>query len=500
MISENSFSIAVPSAAVIAAAGKVAVAKPGTLISELVRLSVPVEMKDGNGATVQTTSEQKNPIQDWDTPSGYGYQVEYVTSGNPENPSLHTLEQDGYIADISKAVTKHVAHAKNNVRPLVSAFAEALQAYLTSAKPKEASEAYNIRTLRLPALLKDESFLDTLKGFKDTSILTPDVSLALEGKTKEELAEMVMMGHDRTNKLIAEWLSHKDDVFLLRIWANFFCKSGNSNSDVVLSALQYEDLSRMNAFDKADHALAILLLANKITSDVQESGLSLAAYKNICSQYVQYASAMLVDAMVKLDLAIRTKQLIIEKNTLKQEIAVNGEVYPQWLEAGGSPEVLMGAMVANGSGSSQAMIDEKKEEYLRQWNSFATFFRTKEQNAAFSYVKGFIETHFAQSLAESEETEAEFIIRTPNFKETVVAAAQVALDNMKVTDLQDPFAVALLFVAKIRYYYTSSYQILSDIEEVRKVNPNADVREAALLAVINYVSDYVADQITLSPN
>lgn len=495
MLSNNSFTTAIPSAAALGITGQIAVAKPGTLIGELVRLSVPIEMKDFNGKDVQTTNDSKAPVADWHSVASFGDQVNYVTKGTIDNPSLHSLEQDGYVADLAKVVTQHVAHAKNNVRPLVSSFALELQNYLTTTKPKDAATLFNIRTLRMSTLLKDESFLDTLVAFKDSVILTPEVSLNLGSKTKEELAELVLVGHDRTNKLIVEWLSHKSDEFLPQVWGSFFSVKSEGSTAALL---YYEDLNRMNAFDKADCALAMVLISRKITDQVQESTMALAGYKNICAQYVKYASSLLVDALAKLNTAIRTKQLVIEKSPTTFDIAVNGELYPQWLEEGGTPEVLMGLLISNGSASSQALINESRDAYLRQWNSYSAFFKTKEVNASFSYAKSFIETLFAQSLQTVDEIEAEFILKTPNFAEIVVTSARNVLLNMKASDLEDPYAVALLFVAKVRFYYTSAYQILSDIEAVSRINPNVDVREAALLAVINYVSDFVADQIVLT--
>lgn len=496
MILDNSFRTAIPSASALASIGQVAVAKPGTPIGELVRLSSPVlNIQAGdktNAAVVDSVNDQ--------TAESYGYSVEYGTTGTLENPSLHSREMDGLVKDIAKTVAAHVAFAKNTVRPLVTEFAEGLHKYLETAKPKVASEAFNIVTLRLPALLKDESFLDTLTGFKDQSILSPDVSFALDVKTPEELNQLVSLGHDRTDKLVVEWLSHKEDNFLHNVWVSFFTKSGAGVDSGAVAIMSYEEVNRLNAFAKADYALAILLFARKIAEQVQDSPMSLTAYKNMCAQYVQYAGAQLVDAMRKIDLFNRSKAIIISKNVNLFQMEVNGEIYPQWLENGGSPETLLGVLISNASANTQALIDEKKADYLSQWNSYVTFFNSKEQNAAFSYAKNFIEGEFLQSLKAVAEGEQDVINKMPNFFELVSANAKTVIDNLKDSDLKDPYGIALLLVAKTRFFYTSSYQILSDIMEASKVNPNVDVREAALLAVINYVSDYAADQIALSSN
>ena len=494
MIKESSFTGAIPSATALDAMGKTALPKSGTVIGELVRLSVPVDFKE-NGTNNDTTLAPTPNESNLDT---YALRVEFTTTGSLEAPTQHSLELDAYIRDLSKVVVQHVAFAKNVVRPLVTEFAESLNKYLTTAKPREAFETANIKSLRVPAILKDESFLDTLVAYKDKAILTPDVSLKLCSKSLPELQEFIYIGHDRSDKLIAEWLSHLPEAFLLNVWNSFFCPNASALEGNGAIALNYDYVHSFNAFDKADHSLAILLLARKCASSVQESQHSLDTYQRFCAQYVDYASTTLIDALAKINLGIRTKTLIVDKNQNDLSVLVNAEVYGPWLESGGTPEVVLGALITPGSSSMLALIDEKRAEYLQQWNSYSTFYRTREANNSFAYAKNHIEALFAASLQTLTDSEKEILIKQPNLIETISDNAKLYISNMRPADIQDSYSVGLYLVAKTRFYYTSSYQILSDIVEASKHNPNVDVREAALIAVINYVSDFCADQITLS--
>lgn len=494
MIKESSFTGAIPSATALDAMGKMALPEPGTVLSELVRLSIPVVMKgQPDGAD---TTDVVRPIEG--SVQSMAWQVQFTTEGSLEAPTQHSLEMDAYIRDISKVVVQHVAFAKNTVRPLVTEFAQSLSSYLATTKPGEASDTVNIKSLRVPAILKDESFLDTFIAYKDKPILTPEVSLSLGSKGIEELQEFIYIGHDRSDKLIAEWLSHLPEAFLLNVWNSFFCSNASPLEGQGTIALNYESIRAQNAFDKADHSLAILLLARKCASVVQESSLSLSAYNNIVSQYVDYAGTSLIDAIAKINLSIRTKTLIIDKDVRTLHVCVNAEVYGPWLEAGGTPEVILGALITDGSSSMLALIDEKSAEYLQKWNSYCTFYRTREANNSFAYTKNYIESLFSASIQTLTESENEIVAKQPNLLQTLTANAKLYIDSLRPSDITDAYSVALSLVAKIRFNYTSSYQILSDIIEASKHNPNVDVREAALIAVINYVSDYCSDQIVLS--
>lgn len=476
MLQSSSYNAALPFAQQLAEKGKVVTAKQGTVLGELVRLSAP--------AAEFTTKENAATM--------YGDYICAVSEGALDKPSAHDLEMDAYINQISKLVLQHINYAKNTVKPLVMAFSEAMQNYLQNNKTKEASQEYNIEILRLPAVLKDESFLDTLSSYKDKSILTPDVAFKFTGKTESDLAAMILTGHDRTDKLIVEWMSHRPDGFLEQVWTSFFTSLESSN----VSTYSYEDLLRLNAFDKADYALAINLLARKVLNDVQESDMNLTFYKKIANQYLEYSGALIVDAIKKIDLMIRTKVMIV--SAIGNVSKVNAEVYGPWLEAGGCPEIILGHLISDNQPSSLTLIDQKADEYKKGWYSYESFYKSREANRSFDYLKGFIQNKFVELLKQMEAIETDYIQKNPAYIEESIKKLDLYLSTITSKDILDVNTVSLKVMASCRFFFTSSYQILSDIEEATKANPNVDVREAALLAVINYVADYVANQLVLT--
>ena len=69
------------------------------------------------------------------------------------------------------------------------------------------------------------------------------------------------------------------------------------------------------------------------------------------------------------------------------------------------------------------------------------------------------------------------------------------VEQMTEEQLEEVSTNALYIVGAIRFSYTNSYNILFDMEEAMKANPNLDPREAATIAVINQITDYVSSQI-----
>jgi hypothetical protein len=476
MLNNKTFNAALPLADKIAQTGKILVAKPNTVLNELVKLSVPAFE-----FTVDTPEALSN----------YGYALQQTVESSMDKPSPYGLQLDGIINDLSKAVNNHVSYAKNTVKPLVLEFATCIQKYLDTSVSKDGSEKFTIETLNIPAVLKDDSFLDSLNAYKDKSALVPDLKLSLEPKAHDELCSMIMTGSKRTDEAIGEWIVTKDGDFLCNIWNSHFTNSPSTNGcDTSIEA--------QNAFDKADSALAAYLMARKIFEDVQDTNMNLTVYKNTVAQIRDYHGSLLVQAVTKIALFVKARTLIIETIGNQYKVKVNGDIYREWLAKGGSPEIILGCLISESSVVSQSLIDEKAEEFKKRWYSFNSFYKTSEANKKFTYFKEFLSNAFNDSLQTQDDSEKEYSTKNPNYFIGARKLADCEIENLRTGDMTDVYGVALTLVAKCRFYYTSSYGILSDINEASKANPNVDVREAALLAVINYVSDYLADQIALA--
>lgn len=499
MIQESSFTGTLPVASALAVTGNTAIAKPGTILAELVSLAAPIETTDSNGKAVITTKEQEALASGQSDLEHVGWRVQLATEGTLSDPTDHSRAMDAYIHDVAKAVSAHVAFAKNVVRPLVTELAESYQAYRASFKPREALDTATIRVLRLPAVLSDESFLDTFSSFKGKPILRPDSGFTLGPKSIDELQKMVLVGHERTDKLITEWLSSLHEGFLFNVWTAFFCKSGTaSETGEAPVAINYEEVARLNPFDKADIALAITLISRKLEDNVESTEMSLERYRTMASQHVEYGRTLLLSALETVAMLLRTGTMIVDKSIKTMTISVNAEVYKPWLETGGTPEILFGLLVEDSSAMSLALINENKDKYAKRWEQYSTFYRNRELGNSFTYAKNFLDQQFSMSMQTLTESEQQVLVKQPALIEQSITNAREFLDGVRPQDIEDSYDVALILVAKIRFGYTSSYQILSDIVEASKQNPNVDVREAALLAVINYVSDYLADQIALA--
>ena len=83
---------------------------------------------------------------------------------------------------------------------------------------------------------------------------------------------------------------------------------------------------------------------------------------------------------------------------------------------------------------------------------------------------------------------------------TIDLTQEYSLKSIRVEmhSMENIYKTARKLVCRARFYYTSSDKILAAIEEYTNSNPDIDPQEAALMATIEYVADFVAEQLTIT--
>jgi uncharacterized Zn finger protein len=141
-------------------------------------------------------------------------------------------------------------------------------------------------------------------------------------------------------------------------------------------------------------------------------------------------------------------------------------------------------------------ILESRDILIRAWNSYCTFAIASNNNNRLENSKQYLRTSFDILLTTVDPLEQEYITKDPNYFTTAKKLAYEYIEKIKLNDLENPSNIALTLMAGCRFYFTAGYQILSGIEECSRVNQDLDVREAALVSAIYYLTDYLTDQLT----
>lgn len=441
-----------------------------TPLAELIRHSLPVNYD------IPTS---------FDDLRNFGYQLTAASEGSE---SQHSAFKDRLIEDLKQVVRPHLAFAQSTVAPEVAAFHQKLVEYCENATAPSAQSLYEIRVRDLPAVTGDDSFISQIEKYEGKPVLAPSQYFDFPAKTEEELHSMVLVANARLNKLILEWATALPEGFLSDVWMSFFSKQGPAKFDA-------DGIRGMQAFDQLDIYLAVYLLTTKITADIQEASIDLNTYKRMALDYENFASAGTITALRRAESLIRGKLLILGSIPGASGVQVVGGNYRPWLEAGGKPEVVLGAFVSQSDLRSTSMIDEKAAQLESAWQRHVTFYNAAEQAKSFDSFKSALGSLFLASMEFTTENEKAYLADHPNYSVIAREKFDRFVETLTKADMGNLPKIATVAVADCKYYFSSAFEILCGIEDACIANPEIDVREAAHIAAIHYLSDYMVAQM-----
>jgi hypothetical protein len=211
-----------------------------------------------------------------------------------------------------------------------------------------------------------------------------------------------------------------------------------------------------------------------------------------------YAASLLWSSVNTFSMFEKAGTLIIGTGLDRKSVLVNESVYKSFLEQGGTTECILGVVCSHRDLKAADIILSQKDDLEKTWQSYVVYFNAAEINKRIEYFRDFIVIKInsivnGNKIKEIEEYKTENSGYDQNLKSRLMAY----VNSLTLSDLDCPADIGLEITGKCIFYFTDSYKILKGIEEAHKSNPNIDVREAALLSTISYISDFVADQLTV---
>lgn len=200
MIQKHSAEHAYSLASHYAEKGLSVVAKPNSVLSEMVRLTNVTGVALGNGF------QPSDP--------GIGGQLAeklgVVSSGDADAPSDHDLFVDKTADQISKAVLAHISFAKNVVKPAVLDVGAAIDKAMQFFKAENPEASITIKEFDTPKLVDDMGLSQELERYSKASIIVPDSTCAHGAKSYEEILPLLLTGDQDTDEAVAHWYSTLD--------------------------------------------------------------------------------------------------------------------------------------------------------------------------------------------------------------------------------------------------------------------------------------------------
>ena len=173
-----------------------------------------------------------------------------------------------------------------------------------------------------------------------------------------------------------------------------------------------------------------------------------------------------------------------------EKVVVNGDLYSEWLNKGGRPEIMLGAGVL-GSEAIELSGDEliaQADRFLKTWNSHVAVVEAKQRTdmrstvraELFRVVKNLIVERKAKGMLDDEGAAIDAL-------DSFLRAVDMRLESVAyyVRDL----------VCSVFYSQTDVHQILCIMDRLHSEDKDLAADDAATLATIEYVCSFAAKYI-----
>ena len=455
---------------------KSVVARQGSLLSQMTRVTNDaLDLPDFDSSVSNETSLDYHASA-----------IAIATGYNEPSGKLHTDQLDGFVSEISKAVMTHFDFARNVVTPMIIEMASELNRRM-SLDQNDVID-FTVRVKDIPEFLDEEARENILKEktldgdvsqylvFNDKTPLTPETALTF-----------LSTGAPSVDTAIAVWFSKVDFAYLQEVFSVAFQGNVGDEEKEVGTLVKYLS-DRQNGVDAS---IFIYLLTRRFYDDVQSTdGLNLDRYHVVMDEYRALAVRFIVDAIRSEVNFINSKRLIISFDQIKKEIVVCGPVYNEFIKEHDT-EAMFGSVIKSVPYFNLNEIVDHQQELIEGWDNYRAFDLAARQNKKFSNFRYNVTMAFKKATAGYEEDTA----LAPQVK--IEELLQKEVDDLVSSDMDDINLLSTKVISRARFFYTDCEKILLDMQEAKKTSPSISGREAATIALINYVADYLADQIEI---
>lgn len=376
------------------------------------------------------------------------------------------------MADLVDLGSKSVGRILDNARNVVIPHIKEVMATVTSTvegRRVAAISPYEIVMKEIPAVYSNQGILNLAKRFNTTSQLYP-VPRELALLTMDDVIELVKTGMAGVDNELHNLLS----------------LSGNEGYSVLIDVF-----SGRKAFGDIDfdYAAGVLVVAQALYDEPREHvQLGLNEYNTHVNEMIKAASAMTLTKVEQYRRLREIGALYLPNQTSITQVVVLGESYRKLLDAGLTPEALIGNEMAGRQFTAGQLIENKvklEQIYNREMNLRALHTQSEMFRITRDSVEAVIRTE---------------INKSPEGADTQLMKQRLSkyLTTMSERNSTNLYQVVADVVCNVFYLETDARSVIMIINTVgEQFGPEADPREVALLATIKYVNNWIASQLTV---
>lgn len=282
--------------------------------------------------------------------------------------SIHDEKMEWCIDLVFKGVSRDLDMAKNVILPTIDMVADAVEKDLTEACSDKA-HGFEIVTENLPKLFLDQKIENLFERYQNVPLKPIQTLNVFPELPPAEIRRRLNTGDDALNELIAEVVDAETVEELESMYKWNFCANGSDRLD----------FTTMEKWQNPSLLVILYFLTIGLEADLPEgTNASLSVVNNYLKNLRGTIGAAVYRRMKAIERKIQDKELIRTVSGFGNErkIYVNKTVYDTFLDEGGSPEAIFGAVSGRSAFNYNSILDAAPK-LEKQWYAFVEAIKSR---------------------------------------------------------------------------------------------------------------------------
>jgi len=418
--------------------------------------------------------------------------------------SAHDMVMDETVDEVTAALNSSVNFARKVLAPATAKVEQAVKEALANFAPAR----YYVEPYHIHDILFSDALTESVGRF-DNSPIDKLQRLALGDISEADLTGMLSTGMGGWDNQVSDWLASKPEGWLQEVYNRVF---GSATATALIAeheqALRSDLQGKLEIVAKIgteDYLLAGYLLATALYNNPQSTNATGHEWKNTMATWVQQLGRALCIFQRSAARQISNKLMVLHwpqserawvKNQDEAKIVVLGNAYNEWLKEGGSPEVLIGALFGGDSAPpvSASDLTAKKDAYALAYQRYEKILSREVAARADDAIRNAFAGALMLALGEATDDQLPVGVEREKLQE--------ALSN-RITDMRDwgnldVYRTARELLALGVFHKPTALHFLETIDDLMDADTSLSPQEAAYVAIRDYVSQYVSNQIRVT--
>lgn len=390
--------------------------------------------------------------------------------------AVHSSIMDDAVDVIAQSVNAQVRVVRETVKPIVLDAIEKIGQAMDDHEKN--SGRFKVEIVEYPEIYNDTMLQDLAGKYESMPARELPWMRGFPELDQEGLEAIFKIGIRSLDEKLVKYLEGTENM-LERVYNESLLRKPHAN---------------IVAIDPRNEAICLFVLGKYLQANVLEGAtIDLDTYRHMTAELLSEAGRRLSRVIRKRDAEIRRNKLFItypKADETYLPIKVNGDVYHKFVQAGGTVEHLIGAVLRNITDPIyQDLLDDEYGQLKAVQNNekmIAARFKAEEEalvtKATIEYFRGIINDadNYPEGGIEIKLDAVRDLLKARPYKAKA--------------DLQD---WVMWLVCTSFYEHLNAYYILSSINTTLNENPDMDPREAATLVVIDLLADFLVDQMVV---